>query len=402
MENLGVMYLAAVAKQAGHKARIVALGDALSYAGKWRPDMVGYSVMTGDEQKMLAVAYYVNQALDVPTVFGGPHPTFFPEDFNGHAIVKGEAEQWMADTLDFQADYSDINSIPWPDRASFPGMKVRDFIASRGCPARCAYCFNDRWNKMFPHLAKVRVRSVKDVIGEIRVVAPEYVYFQDSCFGLSPEWLEVFSKQYRKEINLPFQCHMRPNMINRERVNLLANCVNKKPHRVSVRIALETASSRLRALMNRGKMDQGEVRRAVQLLKEKKMYVMLQNMIGLPEGDIEDDMETLAFNIRCKPTYSWVSIYQPYPGTVMGERCKAEGYYSGDFSEIGDSFFDKSVLNFSDEYKEQLVCLQRIFSLCVETGYMPEIHELTIDQLPGIIHRAMRKLGDDRLYLGVL
>jgi radical SAM superfamily enzyme YgiQ (UPF0313 family) len=406
MENLGVMYLASVVKKAGHEAKIVSLLESVRTAKEWNPDIIGYSIMTGDEKKFeMANGMMKNlwsKRKRPVSIVGGPDPCFFPQGYEwADHIVRGEGENWMADFLASKrpkADaYPDIDSIPWPDRTDFPGMRIRDFIASRGCPNKCRYCFNDQWATMFPDIPRVRSRSADDVIAEIKSTNPKYVYFQDSCFAVSTTWLKEFSKKYSSQIKTPFQCHMRPNQITEERVKLLANC-----NCMSIRIALESASSRLRVLLGRSKITIADVRLATGLLKKKGIKVMLQNMIGLPDGTIEDDLETLSVNIRCKPTYAWVSIFQPYPGTEMGKFCEQEGWFDGNYSEITDSFFDTSVLNFTPEYVEQLECLQKIFDLCVQTEYLPEARELTHTNFPKLVHKIMRRLGDKKLYGGVI
>lgn len=404
MENLGVMYLSAVIKQTGHLSRIVTFDEVIRVAKSWQPDIVGYSVMTGDQHrvKLINDSLKLSMRKKPPMVIvGGPHPSFFSDDFkndpNVNIVMTGEAEQTIASLLGSEILYPDINSFPWPDRADFPNMKIRDFISSRGCPYNCSYCYNDQWSKLFKGQAKVRVRTVKDVINEIDVVSPDFVYFQDSCFAVSDKWLREFSPAYAKRIHIPFHCHLRPNQVNEERVLLLgdAGCI-------SVRIALESASKRLRKLMNRETIDLNKVSEAVRLFKKWGIKLMIQNIIGLPTATIEEDLETLEFNIKCKPAYAWVSIFSPYPGTKLGDQCQQEGWYTGNYSEIGDNFFDKSVLNFSPEYKEQLECLQKVFALCVEVGYMPQAHELNHKDFPKLVHKIMRWQGDKRLYGGVI
>jgi len=167
-------------------------------------------------------------------------------------------------------------------------------------------------------------------------------------------------------------------------------------------MALESASDRLRKLMNRPGLDTKNVLSAAGELMDHGIKFMIQNILAIPTSTIEDDLATLEFNIRCKPDYAWSSIFTPYPGTVLGDMCKAEGWYKGDYSDITDSFFDQSVLEFDADYKEQTYVLQKVFALCVETGYMPKVDELRIPNLPKLIHAASRKLGDSRLYRGIL
>jgi hypothetical protein len=86
----------------------------------------------------------------------------------------------------------------------------------------------------------------------------------------------------------------------------------------------------------------------------------------------------------------------------LGDKCVKEGWYKGDYSEISDTFFDASVLEFSEERKEQSECLQKVFALCTEVGYLPEVKELTYENFPKLVHKVMRRQGDNRLYGGVL
>jgi len=167
-------------------------------------------------------------------------------------------------------------------------------------------------------------------------------------------------------------------------------------------MALESASDRLRKLMNRPALDTNNVMVASELLHRNGIKFMIQNILALPSSTIEEDMETLEFNIRCKPDYGWASIFSPYPGTVLGDACLVKGWYKGDYSNITDCFFDRSVLEFTGEQKEQTYVLQKVFALCVESGYMLVIRELTIAEMPKLIHNAMRKIGDGRLYKGIL
>ncbi len=395
IECLGPMYISAVAKRAGHECHIVDLPSAYDFALKWRPNLVGYSVLTGDQAKFKDLNARIREQIPIASLFGGSHATFFPDDFPEDAVALGESEQDIADLLKSSERYSDLDSLPWPDRSDFPNMSIRDFIASRGCASSCSYCFNATWNRMFPDIAKVRTRSAKDVVAEVESVKPQFAYFQDSCFGTNMKWMREFSDLYAKQVNAPYHCHLRPSQVNEERVLLLrdSNCV-------SVKCALETGSDRLRKLINRGHTNNEDAITASMWLRKWDIKLILQNILGLPSATIEDDLCTLEVNIRCRPAYAWCSIFQPYPSTPLADYCEKQGIYTGGYSEIGDNFFDKSVLNISDEHKEQIAVLQRIFAFAVEMQVMPKIKDLTWEAMPKFIHNVMRKVGDKRMFPG--
>ena len=435
METLGPMYLSSVIKKAGHGCKIVALDEARDFSREWAPEIIGFSIMTGDMEKFKKLKEDIPFDLQwrpkgftsfspesnprPKFIVGGPDPSFFPEGYDwADEICKGEGEDEIIRMITDSREvvlFPTIDSIPWADRSDFPDRKIRDFITTRGCPYNtCHYCYNEKWMKLFPEYEKVRVRDPKDVVAEIKSVNPEYVYFQDSVFGISMDWMREFAGSYIFELGQgtidfnhgngkepiypvpPYQCHLRPEMVTYERANLL-----KKSGCCAVRMALESASERLREMVGR-KMSLDVVSFSMGLLRGKGIQTMLQNIIGLPTATIEDDLWTLDYNISVWPTYSWVSIYQPYPGTVLGDQCKEMGWYKGDYSDITDSFFETSHLEISPEYKEQLEILQKVFALCVDKKYLPEPKELTYKNLPNLIHKIMRKEGDNKLYLGLL
>ncbi len=398
IEPLGVQYLASVVKQAGHEARIVDLTIAGSeFACYWKPDIVGYSIMTGDRERFKIFNDVLLARISFTSLVGGSDPSFFPEGYDwANSVIRGEAEQILADLLQSGLKYPDINSIPWPDRSDFPNHPVRDFLASRGCFGMCSYCYNASFQRLFPEFGGVRIRDPKDVVAEVAYVKPQFAYFQDSTFGASMKWLREFSQLYGPCLHIPFHAHLRPEQVTEERATLLSDsgCV-------SVKIALETASDKLRVLINRGNTNNEDVYAAAKILSGAKIALILQNLLGLPESTIEDDLATLEVNIKSRPAYAWSSIFQPYPETGLAKICEEKGYYTGDYSNIGDNFFDETLLNFTPEHKEQVAVLQRVFAFCTEMQVMPTVADLTWERLPKFLHNVMRKVGDRRMFPGI-
>ena len=97
-EPQGILLISSLLKQAGHQVSLV-VGteeDPLATALRLRPDVVGYTVYTGVHLWYLEQNRRIRAQLPgVFSIFGGPHPTFFPEmieqeGVDGLCIGEGE------------------------------------------------------------------------------------------------------------------------------------------------------------------------------------------------------------------------------------------------------------------------------------------------------------------------
>jgi anaerobic magnesium-protoporphyrin IX monomethyl ester cyclase len=441
MEPLGIMYLSSTIKKLGHEVDLAITSEDLEKkVGEFNPDFVGYSIITGDQNFYDEINARLKSKFKFFSIVGGPHPTFFPE-FLEHssfdAICRGEGERAIEQFLKnpsssetpnfwFKKDgkiiknpvqylIESLDEIPFPDReiiskcSQIQETPIRHFISSRGCPFNCSYCFNKSFSELYEGKGnRVRFRSVENLLQEIKQVVDSYpnaklVYFQDDTFTLNDEWLEEFANKYPERIKKSFHCHVRANTLTEKKVSNLKNagCY-------SVHFAAETGDDELRnQILNRG-MSKEQILSAVRLLRTNEIKYLIQNMIGIPGGSLNADLETLKLNIACKPDYSWVSIFQPYPGTALGKLCIEKGYYTGDFEDLGSNFFDSSKLNFSEEYKSQLSHLQKLFAIFVEYPDLyqwgllsPMINAPQNEETKTAYQNAyknFRKIGDRRLY----
>ena len=111
-EPQGIMSMSAVLKKAGHEVAltVASLEDPVAFARAFDPDILGYSVMTGSQRGYLELNLRMREALNplraaaqkppVLSVFGGPHPTFFPDmiDEPGvDGVCLGEGEDALLD-----------------------------------------------------------------------------------------------------------------------------------------------------------------------------------------------------------------------------------------------------------------------------------------------------------------
>ena len=377
IETLGIMHLSSVIKKEGGEVDLALTSENLEKKFfEYKPDFVGYSIMTGDQDFYDGINKKLKKDFEFFSIAGGPHPTFFPEMFKKSsfdALCIGEGEDTIKNILKKPEKkiygvrnlIKNLDDIPFPDRelvSKYPSP-IKHFIASRGCPFNCSYCFNQSYSELYKGKGKrVRFRSVDNLLDEVKQVVKQsptrFIYFQDDTFILNKKWIKEFSEKYKK-INMPFHCHTRANLVTKEIVKDLkdAGCY-------SVHIAAESGNEEIRRnILNRNMTDE-QIFNAMGWLKEAGIKTMLQNIIGLPFTTLKNDFETLKLNIKCQPDYAWASIFQPYPKTELGERCVKAGIYTGDFSDLNNNFFDYSSLNI--ENKNEIANLQKFFAVTVK------------------------------------
>jgi radical SAM superfamily enzyme YgiQ (UPF0313 family) len=411
-EPQGIMHLSSALKAAGHEVELAvgAYQDPVAVARASQPDVVAYSVITGSQRYYLDVNRRLKAEVpDTFSVFGGPHPTFFPEmvrEPGVDGICRGEGEKAMVDLVNGLAGggakavlgldnwsfphngdtlanpvrpyVADLDSLPFPDRALVydrdpiaARSKIKHFLTGRGCPYNCTYCFNHALSEIYRGKGRrFRQRSVDNVIEEICWVRNhyplEFVVFVDDTFVLSTDWLAEFAEKYPRKVTeggrpLPFFCNTRANLVTAEQVNLLkeAGC-----HCVSM--GIESGNDRIRNGLLKRRMSQEQILEASRLIREGGLHLTTTNMIGLPTSTLSDDFQTLELNIKARPSYAHVFIFQPYPRTELGEFTREHGWMVGTFDDIGEVAWDHSVLKFDEVHKRGLTVLQRFFAIGVE------------------------------------
>jgi len=208
----------------------------------------------------------------------------------------------------------------------------------------------------------VRFRSVERVIDEIKRVIDKYggkmVYFQDDTFTVNKPWIEKFTKLYKEEVGMPYHCHIRADHVDEKMAKMLAEsgCY-------SVHMAIEAGNDHIRINILKRGMSREQIFTATKLLNKYGIKMMLQNMVGLPTGTVEDDLETLKINIMCKPLYAWCSIFQPYPGIELTEFAGKQGLLEGDYEDISPKFFNNTVLKMEPKQKKEIEYLHKWFAV---------------------------------------
>ncbi len=399
-QHFGIMYISALLKEHHHTAEVFIEGlekELIKSLCDSRPDIVGFTLITGEGGWVKNRARQIKEVLDVPIIVGGSHPTYFPEMINGDdidMICRGEGEYAVLELLnklEQQEEHNDIlnlwvkqkgrvyknemrsllrdlDSLPFPDRDIYKKYPFIDRSTelpasfSRGCPYDCTFCYNAAKKKMYNSSSGyVRLRSVTNSIIELKRTLNTHkgvksVIVVDDDIALNKEWLNEFCRTYKNEINLPFFASIRANFCTEDNIRRLrqANC-----HCLVV--GVETGNYKIRKDILGKDISNEKYIKAASLIKKYGIRLKTSNMFFLPGETVKNSFETLKLNILMKSDYPWAYALQPYPGTAIYEYAVKHRYLDEGFpfDEIDPLGLTKSPIRLKDGRK--ILVLQRLF-----------------------------------------
>lgn len=335
--------------------------DFYGHIKAYRPDFVLYSLYIGEEDFMLnSFAKLKNIVPDMKTVVGGPFTLVFPEVVKNKAVdflIRGDGEHSLPLFLRLYQDghnvkevpgmcfvdedgglfmnekiqlTSDIAALPAPDRDmyyKYESLRRKDtkmFIASRGCPYSCTYCYNSGLKKFF-NTPYWRLRSPEDVIHEIEYVRDEYglrwVHFQDGTFNANATWLKSFLIEYKKRVLPPFLCNCRVEKINEEVISLMkqAGCDR-------ITFGIQSGNDEIRRKLAGRPMSNRQIEDAFELCHEYGIRVGADIIFGWPGESVNQAMDTIHLCRKIKADSYHSNVLICYPGLAITRKAVECGY----------------------------------------------------------------------------
>jgi len=433
-ERFGVMILSAVLKNGGHKCEVFIEKNNKNFIEEvknYQPDIIAFSTMTPGIKIALDFASRLRKVSDGYIIMGGPHPTFYPEVINEDCldiICRGEGEYALlelADRLDGKREFTDIKNL-WVKKdgniyknelreladveqlprydwslyyEKYPELKAaltKKIFIVRGCPFNCTYCFNQAMQKMSEGKGKyVRFMSVDKAISEIKYLKDQYgmkwLQINGDTINVYRDWFMEFLDRYKKEINVPFLCNVRIDLVDEEMVKKMkwAGCDRAD-------YGIEHGDEEIRRkVLNRFMTDE-QIINGGRLFNKYKIRVHTANIIGLPHETISTAWKTIEINRKVKPERAMCFILQPYPGTEINRYSIEAGFLDRNygFSNSGTGFqidFDGSKeampLKLKDEKK--LINIFYFFDLLVQIPWLEKLVKLLINLPPNRFFKAV-------------
>jgi radical SAM superfamily enzyme YgiQ (UPF0313 family) len=393
----GIYALSAVLKEQGLAVSYVASANpnkALATLKELRPRYVLYSTYSSFFSRYADFDARLKREMQVFSVMGGPCITFNPGILQGSTMdagCMGEGEAALTALITGDAipakniflrgetppdsfdPFVDLDTMPFPDRDIIYSRDfvrrnnpAKTFISGRGCPYRCTYCFNHRYNALFRKSGPViRKKSVDYVLEEVRRVKVAFpmklALFNDDTFIVDKKWFFEFSKRFLRETGLLYACNVRANLVDEDIVRALAEsgCA-------AVNWSIESGNEFFRNEVLKRGMTRENILKAAELFNKYKIPHRIGNVIGLPGESLEQMFETLEINIAAKPTLALANIFVPFPGLELTQYALDRGH----FTEIAEdklplNYFSKSVMNIPPEANDtiqRLMCLFPVFA----------------------------------------
>lgn len=365
--SLGILKIAAVLEAKCYKVDVLDLSgisnyvDALSdYLMVSKIEVIGITATT---PQMPAVVKIVDATRRIKPgiriILGGPHGTLVNAARKGEVvkgvsgravksfkdlekmfdvIVVGDGEEAISVALSpnapklIDADDMDSNLFldntmldkhPFParhliDMSSYhyfiDGERATNLIGQLGCPFGCGFC----GGRKSPTFRKIRVRSVENIVSEIRFLNETYgikgFMFYDDELNVSPK---IFVKLMDSISELQNKLGVEFRLRGFIRSSLFSDEQAKSMHRAGFRwllVGFESASDEILLNMNkRSTVAQNDA--CMEIAKKSGLKVKALMSIGHPGESEKTIMETHSWLLKVKPDDFDVSLITVYPGT---------------------------------------------------------------------------------------
>jgi radical SAM superfamily enzyme YgiQ (UPF0313 family) len=258
-------------------------------------------------------------------------------------------------------------------------MNLFQIDAGRGCPYSCSYCGNNSLRQHYKGLGKyVCTRPMESTFSVMRQMLVDrqvdIFSFTDECFlARSSSWIRVFFEKYKNEICKPFIMQTRAETITNETLDILSSV---GVIFFQIGLGVESGSVRILEKICNRMIKPDEIIRAYDLMHTyPNIRTNAYFMLGFPTETREEIWMTINLCKRIKSKVNSASIYQPFPGQTLREKCIELGYIKG--NERMESFTGKSVLKQPHITSEEISGLWRTFILYAKLpeSFYPDIEK---------------------------
>ncbi len=391
---LGVSYIAAAAREAGHEVSGLDLmysdnhlAEVAGQVRSFRPDCIGLAIRNIDNQDMHTSEFYLPQVKEIvdaiksetgaPIILGGAGFTIFPleclEYLDLQMGIVGEGERSFIELLKrlesdveveetpglaMRRDGTGIKNppgphawpgiIPLPDRDIFevepynyiPGKgppRMANLQARRGCHLHCIYCTSPRVEGKL-----MRVRDARSVAGELASLERDHgsrnAIFVDSLFNYPIDYTAGLCREIAaRSLSIKWHCNLNPLYCQPELLRLLreAGCA-------SLSLGNESGSEDILQSLKKG-FSKDDVVRSITQAKQLGFYLNCFLLLGGPGENEETVRESVELMSELEVDAVRVTVgVRIYPDCELYDIALRDGFISRDQNLLNPAFYISS------------------------------------------------------------
>ncbi len=380
LPSIGLLGLAAVARKAGHRVKIVeAAACNLSYEESlqqilnFKPDIVGFTAVTSSIYKAAKLSKMIKErSPEIKVIIGGPHITAVPEEtmsrFPEFDIASiGEGEEVLQNIISclenngqlknvqgilFRENSDLVKTKPHPliqnlDELPFPAWDLIDnfpwgfkpaafkckrlpatyIISARGCPHLCIFCDTSVFSRQY------RAFSAEYMIEMIKVLKTDYgireILFEDDTFIIFKKRLiQLCETLIKEKIKISWSCNGRASSVKPDILKLM-----KKAGCWQISYGIESGDPEiLEFSRKRTKIEQ--MTQALEWTHKAGILTKGFFILGFP-NETEDTLKrTIDYAKNNFLDDVSVSKMTPFPGSEMYRIGEKYGYINKDWEKM--------------------------------------------------------------------
>ncbi|MDD2753546.1 MAG: radical SAM protein [Candidatus Portnoybacteria bacterium] len=321
-----------------------------------------FSVMTMQVGQALEISKIIRELNpECKIIWGGPHPTFFPEQTIKSGLIDivavGEGEETILEIASGKK-ISEVAGAVYKERGRIFSNKARALhdpaqmplfdwelvpreilerltlipsLTSRGCPHRCSFCINAILKNSW------RPRTAQQVLEDLRIIkskpyfAGKPLRFWDENFFVDMARARaIIDGMIKNDLVIPWETTVRANYIREGMIDDDFMAKLKKSGCYLLSFGAESGCPRLLKKMKKDINPEDVIISAKAALRHG-IIPQYSFMIGLPGEARSEMMETLNLIdklIKLSPKIQILGpqAFRPYPGSELYDECVASGW----------------------------------------------------------------------------
>jgi radical SAM superfamily enzyme YgiQ (UPF0313 family) len=321
------------------------------------PDSLGLSIYLWNREASLEIASSIKHSFPACTIFvGGSEPSarpeFYRENPNIDFVMNGESEDLIIPVIRQLLDKSTAPATPQlpgpgsPDLKNLPSPYLNGILPlenytgvlwelSRGCPFKCAFCFESRGHSSIRRFSESRILAELELfkqadISEIFILDPTFNYHKEQAKKL----LGLLAD---KAPEIHYSMEIRAEFLDEELADRFADIF------CTLQIGLQSIHPKVLKKINRT-YNQEIFTEKVFLLHEANVAYGFDLIYGLPEDRLSGFLESLDYSFTLAPNHLDIFPLAILPGTELFYQ--ADSYHINYSSE--NSWIVTSTPDFSD------------------------------------------------------